>query len=522
MAFPQINQMGEVLSTALMTHECVLTNTTSFARGPSNIQVRFNLIGGPMREKSARIARRVFYSLLALPASLLAQTPSRVREIDGLMTTLYERGQFNGSIIVAVGGKAIYRKGFGYADLRSRRPFTPATISNIGSVAKQFTAMAVMMLAEQHKLKYDDPVSKFIPELSATLSGVTLRHLLNHTSGIPDVGDLGIDHPRLTNDEVLRRLSKPGFLVSRPGEKYRYSNANYVLLAVIVERISGEHFADFLAEHIFRPCGMHSTFVYDGSPLDARLVATGYDQFGNRAGDDALMTGSSGMYSTVDDLLKWDQSLYTDRLVRQSTLADAFAAGHVAEGASTYGFAWNIDYQDGHKFVWHQGATGGYRALIERRLYEKTTILILTNKGNSKRLEIADAIMNILGGKPYTFPKRSIAATMYGLIRQGELRVAVKTYQLARAGRDTTYDLSEPELNSLGYQLLAGDHKTSDAIEIFKLNTVAYPASSNAFDSLAEAYEVNGNKELAIRNYRKAVALDPTNLHAVDMLKKLK
>ncbi|MGH7605331.1 MAG: serine hydrolase [Gemmatimonadaceae bacterium] len=459
--------------------------------------------------------------LLALPVSLLAQTPPTVREIDRLMTMLHERGQFEGSIIVAVGGKAIYRKGFGYADLQSQRQFTPATISNIGSVAKQFTAMAIMMLAEQHKLRYDDLVSKFLPELSGPLKGITLRHLLNHTSGIPDVGDLGIDHPRLTDDEVLRRLSKPGFLVARPGEKYRYSNVNYVLLAVVVERISGQRFADFLTKHILGPCGMHSTLVYDGSPLDKRLVATGYDQFGNLADDDALMTGSSGMYSTVDDLLKWDQVLYTDRLVRQSTLAEAFTPGHLAVGLSTYGFAWNIEYQDGHKFVWHQGATGGYRALIERRLNEKTTIIILTNRGNSKRLEIADAIMNILHGRPYTFPKRSIAEAMYGTIRRQGLPTAVRTYESARAGNDTIYDLSESELNSLGYQLLYGDHKKGEAIEVFKLNTVAYPASSNAFDSLAEAYQVSGDKQLATLNYQKAVALDPTNLHAVDMLKKL-
>ena len=114
------------------------------------------------------------------------------------------------------------------------------------------------MLAEQHKIDYDDPVSKYIPELGGSLPGITLRHLLNHTSGIPD---LGIDHSRLTNDEVLHRLSKPDFLVSRPGEKYRYSNPNYVLLAVVVERVSHTRFAEFLAAHILKPLGMNSTFI---------------------------------------------------------------------------------------------------------------------------------------------------------------------------------------------------------------------------------------------------------------------
>ncbi|MGH9873835.1 MAG: serine hydrolase [Pyrinomonadaceae bacterium] len=472
--------------------------------------------------KPAQVIKSLLYLLLAFPVSLYALPSDRSGEIDRLVTTLYERGQFNGSIIVSVGGKAIYRKAFGEADFQSHRKFMPETISNLGSVAKQFTAMTILMLAERHKINYDDPVSKYIPELRNTLPGMTLRQLLNHTSGIPDVGDLGIDHPRLTNDEVLQRLSQPNFLVSKPGEKYRYSNTNYVLLAIVVERVSGRPFAGFLADKILKPLGMRNTFIYDGSPHNMESLARAYDQFGNNAADDALLTGSGGMYSNVDDLLKWDHALYTEKLARQSTLAEAFTPGQVKEGTSTYGFGWNISYQDGDKFVWHQGATGGYRALIARRLAEKITVIILTNKGNSKRLEINGAILNIVHGKPYVLPKRSIAEAMYETIGKQGIQVAIKTYESLRAANDVTFDFSEPELNSLAYQLLYGNRKTSEAIEIFKLNTVAYPQSSNTFDSLAEAYQVSGNKELAIKNYQKAVELDPTNLHAVDMLKKLR
>ena len=465
------------------------------------------------------IIRSLISLVLAFPVSIQALPPNRSGEIDRLMTALHEQGQFNGSVIVAVGGKAIYRNAFGEADFQTHRRFTPATVSNIGSVSKQFTAMAIMMLTEQEKLGYDDPVSRYVTELSSALNAITLRQLLNHTSGIPDVGDLGIDHPGLTDDEVLRRLAKPGALVSRPGERYRYSNANYVLLAVVVERVSGRRFADFLAARILRPLGMRNTFVYDGSLRNAKPIATAYVQFGNRAGADDLMTGSGGMYSTADDLLKWDQALYTERLVRQATLAEAFTPGRVREGTSTYGFGWNVEEKGGHTFVWHQGATGGYRALIERRLAEKTTIILLTNRGNSKRLEIADAIVNILNDKPYALPKRSVAEVMYKAVRKQGIQAAIKTYESARA--TNAYDLGESELNSLGYQLLYGDHQAVDAIEIFKLNTAAYPRSSNAFDSLGEAYRVSGNRELAVKSYQKAIAIDPSNLHAVEMLKKL-
>jgi CubicO group peptidase (beta-lactamase class C family) len=458
--------------------------------------------------------------LLAYPIGIDPVTDDQANEIDRFMTTLHERGQFNGSIVVAVGGKAVYRKAFGEADFQSHRKFTPTTVSCIGSVSKQFTGMTVMMLAEQNKIKYDDEVSKYIPELGGVFNGITLRHLLHHTSGIPDVGDLGIDHPRLTNDEVLRRLSKPDFRVSKPGDKYRYSNANYVLLSVVVERVSGQCFVDFLADKIFKPLGMNNTFWALGPPRDPNSVACAYDQFGSPSGYDSLTTGDGGMFSTVDDLLKWDQALCTERLVRQSTLAEAFSPGQVRQGVSTYGFGWNTREDGGRKFVWHTGSVGGYRAFIARRLADKVAIIMLTNKGNSKRQEISDAILNILAGKPYGFPKRSVAEAIYETIGQKGIQAAIKKYESLRAANDATYDLSEPELNSLGYQLLS-NRKVSDAIEIFKLNTVAYSKSSNPFDSLAEAYQVSGDKELAIKNYRKAVELDPANLHAAEMLKKL-
>ena len=269
--------------------------------------------------------------LLTFPLSINAWRSSRSDEIEHLMSKLHEQGQFNGSIIVASGGKAVYRKAFGEADFQSHQRFTPETISNIGSVAKQFTAMTVMILAEQKKISYDDAVSKYLPELAGPLNGITIRQVLNHTSGIPDVGDLGIDHQGLTNDEVLHRLAKSDFIVSKPGEKYRYSNANYVLLAVVVERVSGRRFADFLADKILNPLGMHNTFVFDGSLHTRKFVAKAYDQFGNPDPVGDLITGSGGMYSTVDDLFKWDRALYAGRLVSQSTLAEAFTPGIVNE-----------------------------------------------------------------------------------------------------------------------------------------------------------------------------------------------
>jgi CubicO group peptidase (beta-lactamase class C family) len=445
-------------------------------------------------------------------------------EIAALMTALSARGQFNGAVLVAQGGKVIYRKAFGKANFQTGADFTPQTPSNLGSVTKQFTAMAIMILAERNKLQYDDPVAKYIPEFSSTthLSKITLRHLLTHTSGMPDYGDLAIDDSGLSQQALIAAILSKDDVLSKAGQKYQYSNPAYSLLAVVVERVSGMSFGDFLEHEIFRPAGMSSTFVYDRLEKKSARSAIGYGQFGQV--NDALPTqipGDGGIYSTVDDLLKWDRALYVQKLVRQSTLAEAVTPGKVQEGRSAYGFGWNVAEDDSGKYVWHTGSHAGFRAFIERRLGPKITVILLTNRGNSRRTEINAAIQNIFAGKSYALPKQSGAEKLYMAIHDSGIQSALKMYEGLKAGSDANYDFGEPELNTLGHQLLYGDRKSSDAVAIFRLNTAEHPASSNAFDSLGEAYSQNGQKDLAIQSYQAAVKLDPANGHAASMLKRL-
>jgi CubicO group peptidase (beta-lactamase class C family) len=446
-------------------------------------------------------------------------------EIGALMTALSARGQFNGAVLVAREGKIIYRNAFGKANFQTGADFTPETPSSIGSVTKQFTAMAIMILAERNKLQYDDPVAKYIPEFSSAthLSKITLRHLLTHTSGMPDYGDLAIEDSGLSRQALIAAILSKDDVLSKVGQKYQYSNPGYALLAIVVDRVSRKSFANFLESEIFQPVGMSRTFVYDRPGKKSARTAVGYGQFGQV--DDPAPTqipGDGGIYSTVDDLLKWDQALYAQKLVRQSTLAEAFTPGNVEEGHSTYGFGWNVAEDDSGKYVWHTGSQAGFRALIERRLGPRITVILLTNRGNSRRMEINAAIQNIFAAKPYVLPKQSGAEKLYRAIHDSGMQAALKMYEGLKAGKDANYDFGESELNTLGYQLLFGDKKPSDAVAIFRLNTAEHPASSNAFDSLGEAYSQNGQKDLAIQSYQTAITLDPTNGHAVSMLKQLK
>jgi len=449
----------------------------------------------------------------------------RTEQIEHLLSALYERGQFNGAIMVALQGNIIYRNAFGKADFETNRTWTPETPSCLASVSKQFTAMAIMMLAEQNKLSFDDPVGKYISEfsLSPRTSQITLRQLLTHTSGIPDYGDLGVDDSKLNQHSLVDAIVKRMSLLSKPGQRFRYSNPGYALLAIVVERASSQGLSDFLARRIFQPLGMDATYVYDSSRKRNPRAAVGYDQFGQR--DDTTPTsvpGDGGIYSTVDDLLKWDHALYTDKLVKQSTLSIAFTPARVEEGSSTYGFGWNVTGTGEEKYVWHTGNTAGFRSFIGRHLGPRVTVIMLTNRGNSKRIEINSAIMNILAGKPYTLPTRSGAEKLYTTIHDSGIRTALQTYQSLKNTGSADYDFGESELNALGYQMLYGDKHVSDAIAIFELNTTEHPASSNAFDSLGEAYRQAGDKGLAIKSYENAIKLDAKNLHAAAMLKELR
>lgn len=245
---------------------------------------------------SSKTPLRLRILLTALIGGVAAQAapPDRAPAIDKLMTMLYERGQFNGAILVAARGDIIYRKGFGKSDVRAAINFTPDTPCEIGSLTKQFTAMAIMILAERKQLSYDDPISKYIPEFSGAshLGRITIRPLLTHSSGIPDYGDLGIDDSGLNQSSLIAALLKRDSGLAPPGVKYRYSNPGYALLAVVVQRNSGRRFGDFLSQEIFSPSGMTNTFVYDDRSVKRPGMAVGYDMFGQL--DDGAPTAVPG------------------------------------------------------------------------------------------------------------------------------------------------------------------------------------------------------------------------------------
>jgi CubicO group peptidase (beta-lactamase class C family) len=443
-------------------------------------------------------------------------------KIDKLMTYCYENGTFNGTICIAENRKIIYQKAFGFADFETGLKLQTDYAFYLGSVAKQFTTMAIMILKEQGKLSYEDPLAKYFPEFPNYADNVTIRNLMTHTSGVADHFSLGANRPNLTNNDVLELLVQQDSLNFKPGEKYSYSNGGFVLLSMIVAKASGAPFHVFMKENIFGPLGMTHSLVFDESKPDIDKRAVGYNMLGEKDDYNILTTGAGGIYSNLEDLYIWDQALYAPKLVDQATLDEAFQPFKLTnDSLSYYGYGWGISEDESGKRVSHSGGLAGYRTYIERDLGNKNTIILLTNHGDAFALGgIRIALRNILNNKEYQLPKIPIVITMNELLKTKELTEVINTYHFLKKNNEQKYDFGENQLNDLGYQLLA-KKKTKEAIEIFKLNVEAYPNQFNPYDSLGEAYMLDGNKELAMRNYKKSLELNPNNSNAESKLKEI-
>ena len=346
--------------------------------------------------------------------TLTPEQEQKVAKLDSLFKFYHEQGIFNGTVLVAEAGKVIYQKGFGYANMDTKEKLTPKSVFRLASVSKQFTAMCVMMLKEQGKLDYDDEIQKYLPELK-DYEGVTIRHLLWHTSGVPDYMDFMPKYfptDGYLNDDVIKIMAKHHpEREFEPGERFEYSNTGYVMLASIVERVSGVSFVEFIKQNIFDRIGMSSTTIPFGKNQFKEMPnrVRGYDRTedGGYVDNDYIdydydLYGDGGMFSNVIDLFKWNEALYTEKLVKQETLEEAYKPCVFNDGSiGDYGFGWFICTVDGNKIVGHSGSWIGFRTYILRDITNKHCVIILTNIGNRKGTKLYNACYNILMNKPY-------------------------------------------------------------------------------------------------------------------------
>lgn len=312
------------------------------------------------------------------------------------------------SILIGRGDRVLLKKGYGLADVGNRVPIRPDTRFIIASVTKQFTCMCIMMMKHQGLLSYDEPIARFFPDFPPYKDRVTVRHLMHQTSGLPEY--LGEEYFRETIDgkvydlqAILDLIKAKGELEFQPGERWRYCNSNYVLLGAIVERFSGMSLADFARVKIFEPLGMTRTLV---GVEEARPEgeAIGYEYKSKTEFTEApynfslsIGYGDGNIISTVEDLFKWGQALYTDRLLPLEVLAESFVPCRPLDPAfSRYGFGQFISERRGVREIHHGGAIQGYVTNFSRFTDEKLTVVIMANAAGFKLAEVSGAVADLL------------------------------------------------------------------------------------------------------------------------------
>ncbi len=377
---------------------------------------RFNIV----------LLQAVLLSQFLLPASLLiaqGQIQDAKPQVAGFdqadldkfakrLDSAHERRLVSGTVLIAVDGKIVFEKSVGYSNVNDKTPLAENSSYRLASVGKQFTAMGIMMLKEDGKLDFDDDITKHLPKLP--YKGITIRHLLHHNGGLPDYMDLFDLHWDKEESDLSKKKTAfnkdlvdlfaehhpdPDFVA---GERYQYSNTGYVLLGSIIESTSRMTIHDFLNTRIFEPLNMTDSSAFSPNaevfkPAN-RVFGFAYQGDGSSVDNDWHylngMVGDGGIYASARDLLKWDQALYGEELVSQTTLAEAFTSGKLNSGKETgYGFGWVVERSKNKGLaVSHGGLWVGFRTSIERQVDRRLTVIVLSNNSTSNLDQVLQAI----------------------------------------------------------------------------------------------------------------------------------
>lgn len=487
-----------------------------------------------MKASLAKTAFLCIALVAILGASGAVHAQSNDAQLDALISRYVANGDFMGSALVARKGSVLLKKGYGLANIEWDIPNTPDTKFRLGSITKQFTSMLIMQLVAEGRLSLEGTISEYLPDYPKDKgSRVTIRHLLTHSSGIPSYTGMPafreIARDPYTPKEFIKFFADSAFQFE-PGSRFLYNNSGYFLLGVIIEEVTGKPYAAVLQERIFEPLGMTSSGYDMPGPILPRR-ASGYEwgidgYFNADYLDMTLPYAAGSLYSTVEDLYRWDRALYGEKLLAAQYRDQLFEPAITTPGGGSYAYGWGVSYrrfgssEDSVLVVQHGGGINGFNTIIVRVPEEEVLVVLLNNTGRAPLGAFSNAILAHLHGERPAPMRRSLARALTMEIKDKGLASALLSYNAMK--KDTAaYVVNESEMNSLGYRYMSAG-RLDEAIAVFKLNVEAFPRSSNVYDSLGEAYMTAGNSELAIRNYETSIELDPENTNGKRMLKMLK
>lgn len=453
---------------------------------------------------------KILLLLLCLVTSLKAQTINE--KIEEMMQKHVALDQFSGTVLLAKDGKILYEKAFGDADKSYLAKNTIDTKFNICSMGKMFTGVSIFQLKEQGKLNLNDPVKKHLKDFPFG-NRITIQHLLSHTSGLGNY----MRHPEYRADKGKRRVIKDilPFIYDQKlefenaGERFAYSNSGMVVLGAVIEAVSGKPYSAYITEHIFIPAKMKNTEMkFWDDVVENR--ATGYmksisGKYQSNIYSNSPPQSDGGILSTVKDLLKFDQALYSSILINDASKQKMFTK---VFPKVTYGLAFQVEEKNNNKVVGHGGGAPGYSSYFSRYLDDKYTIIALSNYDMISR-NIVFYIEDILYNNEYKLPKERLRYFIYN--NRNKIKKMNSPQAIAEFIKKNTYSLGHPQrINLIAYEFIH-EGEIDFAIELFKLNTHLFPDEANCYDSLGEAYEENKQYDLALKNYEKAVALAKKN-----------
>ncbi len=468
-----------------------------------------------------------------LPAALKskATVQQTIARIEKVVPRLLDDGIVPGLAIALVqNGKLVWHRGFGVKNAQSKEPVADNTLFEAASLSKPVFAYGVLKLVDAGKMNLDTPLSKYLPGNydvgdDARLHQITARHVLSHTPGFPN----------------WRRTGQPLTIHFTPGERFSYSGEGFVYLAKVVEKISGLPFNDFMQKTVFDPLGMTSSSYIWQERLQAQ-AGVRHNSVGSPAGQNKNTepNAAASLQTTAQDFGRFIAAILngtglkpaTRRLmltpqikISQSGTNNIQRAPEMLSPTLSWGLGWGLQTtRDGLAF-WHWGDNGNTKAYTVTYDKERLGLVIFTNSANGLSI-IPEIVDEALGGEQtalawlnYESYKSPAKALLRTILARG-VAEALSVYRQRRAANPQAA-FSESQINRLGYDLI-GASRVKDAIEVFKLNVEDFPQSSNVYDSLGEAYLLDGNKELAIKNYQRSVELDPNNTNGIETLKKLR
>ena len=338
------------------------------------------------------------------PPSLTPELDESTSKIDEILNSLTAKEEFTGAVLVAQNGEVLLSRGYGLADRDKNLPNTPQTKYRLGSITKEFTAAAILMLQAQMRLKVQDRICRYILECPATWQDITIHHLLTHTSGIPNITEFP-DYPAFKAtpsppDQTVERFKeKP--LDFKPGEKGSYSNSGYVVLGYIIEQASGQSYESFLQQYIFELVQMKNT-GYDHNDGSLARGYTGFHAKWEKPDylDMTIPFAAGGLYSTIEDLYRWDQVLYTEQLLSQESLNLMFTPQAMLSNLGmNYGYGWFVREVNDRLVLSHSGGIDGFATEMRRYPDDKVTIIILSNRDTTNVITVGDQIAQALFGE---------------------------------------------------------------------------------------------------------------------------